>query len=366
MIQHGVSIIICCHNGARRLPETVRHLAEQQVPAHVPWEFILVDNHCSDNSVALAEAIWTAYHPVGEMRVVKEPRLGLSHARTRGFEEAQYEFMIMCDDDNWLANDYVATTYAIMSTKPSIAALGGIGKLQFEITPPKWIEYANIFAAGPQADQSGKVFKNRVYGAGCVIRKSAYLKLQNLGYRSFLSDRKGAALTSGGDYELCYALAILGYDIWYDERLKFDHFITRERLTWEYFMRYARESSLCFDVLTSYKMIAAGMAAHKLSLVVISRDFFFCVRTFIKINFRRAFTAAGSTKGRMLYFKHVVFFNKIISYLGKYKAMVKYHQEIMEFKETCERAHAIKRTPAMFAVPRYKTIFSLKLFRLLQ
>ena len=125
MIQHGVSIIICCHNGVGRLPETVRHIAQQEVPAHIPWEFILVDNASTDNSVGLAEAIWTAYDPPAAFRVVKERTLGLSHARSKGFEAAQYEFMIMCDDDNWLAADYVARTYEIMAAKPSVAALGG-------------------------------------------------------------------------------------------------------------------------------------------------------------------------------------------------------------------------------------------------
>jgi glycosyltransferase involved in cell wall biosynthesis len=366
MIQHGVSIIICCHNGVHRLAETVRHIAEQKVPSHIPWEFILVDNASTDNSVALAEAIWTAYDPAAEFRVVKESTLGLSHARTKGFEEAQYEFMIMCDDDNWLAEDYVKRTYEIMSAKSSIAALGGFGKLIFEADPPKWIAFSNIFAAGPQADCSGKVLKSRLYGAGCVIRKSAYLKLRTVGYKSFLSDRKGAVLSSGGDYELCYALAIMGYDIWYDEHLRFDHFITKERLTWEYFIRYARESSMCFDVLTSYKMIATDMAAHKLSLVVIARDLFFCLRTFLKINVRRLLTKSDSTTGKILYFKHVVFLNKLISYFDKYKAMVKNHSEIMKFKAVCQQAQAAKTAAPAFAEPRYRAIFSLRLFRLLQ
>ena len=365
MIQHGVSIIICCHNGARRLPETVRHIAQQVVPRGIPWEFILVDNSSTDNSVSVAEAIWTAYEPAAELRIVKEPVLGLSHARVKGFEEAQFEFMVMCDDDNWLADDYVTMTYKIMSEKPSIAALGGFGKLMFEVQPPQWIEYSNIFAAGEQSSHSGKVKKNRLYGAGCVIRKSAYLKLKNIGFKSFLSDRKGTELSSGGDYELCYALAILGYDIWYDERLRFNHFITKERLTWDYFMRYARESSMCFDVLTSYKMIAADLTAHKLSFVVILRDFLFCLRNLMKINAKRLITSRSSVMGKILYFRHMIFMNKLVAYFRKYKAMLQHHGEIMKFKEICTELQGIKAQPR-FAEPRMKTIFSLKLFRLLQ
>src|SRR5687768_7651244 len=110
---HGVSIIICCHNGERRLAETIKHIASQIVPSSIPWEFLLVDNNSTDNSISLAKEVWSQFSSSGELRIVKEPALGLSHARKKGFSEAQYEFMIMCDDDNWLAPDYVSNVYSI-------------------------------------------------------------------------------------------------------------------------------------------------------------------------------------------------------------------------------------------------------------
>lgn len=333
MRQLGVSVIICCHNGGFRLAETVRHLAQQEVHPDIRWEFILVDNGCTDNSVSVAEAVWTAYEPPAQFRVVKQPILGLSHARAKGFEEAQYEFMIMCDDDNWLAPDYVAKVYEIMSANTSIGALGGFGTLKFEVTPPKWIERSGIFAAGAQANTSGRVIKKKLYGAGCVIKKSAYLKLKALGFRSLLVDRKGTSLSSGGDHELCYALAIAGFEIWYDERLRFVHFITKERLTWEYFLRYARESAVCFDVITCYKMIASNMSAHELSFMVIARDLFYCTRQFVKINLMRVITNRNSADGRMLYFRHIIFRNKIMAYIRKYSDITTHHRQIIRFKE---------------------------------
>lgn len=363
MIQHGVSIIICCHNGASRLPETIKHIQNQVVPRHIPWEFILVDNASTDNTIDIAEQVWSERYCSGEFRLVSEPVLGLSHARKRGFEEAQYDFMIMCDDDNWLASDYVTNTYYLMVEKNSVGALGGFGKLIFECDPPKWIENAQIFAAGSQSEHSGKVEKNRLYGAGCVIRKTAYLKLMRLGFKSFLSDRKGNELSSGGDYELCYALAILGYDIWYDERLRFSHFITKERLTWEYFMRYARESSRCFDVLTSYKMIAADSRTHKFSFLVMSKDFFFCCRKFMSINTNRLVTIPSSNSGRILYFRHVIFKYKLIAYFRKFTAIVKNHEQILRFKEACTTAQASRKEEQVFATPQYRLTFSSKPFQ---
>jgi glycosyltransferase involved in cell wall biosynthesis len=360
---YGVSIIICCHNGARRLPETIRHIAQQEVPHHIPWEFILVDNRCTDNSVELAREIWSQLSCPAEFKIVAEPIPGLSHARKRGFAAAQYEFMVMCDDDNWLAKDYVALVYEIMTSKPNIGALGGHGHLLFEETPPSWIKLSQIFAAGQQSETSGKVMKHRVYGAGAVIRKSGYQKLKEYGFKSLLTDRKGNELSSGGDYELCYALAIAGYDVWYDSRLKFHHYITKERLTWEYFMRYAHESSKCFDVLVTYKMIVEGSLAQKFSALVIAKDFFYTVRKFFRIIGNRLITSRTSEEGKLLYFRYVIHLHKMVTYCQKFNVIKKNHDEILKFRESCVKGDEMKRRK--YAAP-VKVTYASKLFPPLQ
>lgn len=332
MKPQGVSIIICCHNGSQRLPETILHIAQQVVPAYVPWELIIIDNGSTDDSTTVARAEWQKHRVDTYLRIVREPMLGLSYARVRGFKEARYEYMIMCDDDNWLAKDYVLNAYNIMSEKPTIGALGGFGKLVFEVEPPS-VELSYIFAAGEQAPRSGKVMENKVYGAGCVIRNVAYKRLMETGFKSLLTDRKGTELSSGGDHELCLALAILGYDIWYDDQLRFTHFITRDRLTWEYYLRYAYESSKCFNVISSYKMVAANADIHLIPWLVILRNFLVCTKTFMTITLNRFFSMEGTQKS--LYFRHVIYKYKLMAYFIKFKEMVNTHHRILNFKHSC-------------------------------
>jgi glycosyltransferase involved in cell wall biosynthesis len=328
----GVSIVICCHNGSQRLPETIRHIAQQDVPAYIPWEFIIIDNGSTDDSAAVTRTEWQKHRVDTYLRIVKEPVLGLSYARERGFKEARYEYIILCDDDNWLAADYVSNVYSIMSEKPNVAALGGFGKLVYEIDPPV-IELSYIFAAGEQAPRSGKVMENKVYGAGCVIRKSAYKKLIDSGFKSLLTDRRGEELSSGGDYELCLALAILGYDIWYDERLRFTHFITKERLNWEYFLRYAYESSKCFNIISSYKMIAEKSELSMVPRLFIFKSFLACCKTFIRINLKRLVTRQQCIQ-KSLYFRHVIFKYKLMTYFIKFNEMVDTHRLILNFQQS--------------------------------
>jgi hypothetical protein len=62
-------------------------------------------------------------------------------------------------------------------------------------------------------------------------------------------------MSSGGDDELCYALRLLGYKIWYDERLYFKHFIPKDRLTWDYVKRFFQGSAKANIVLGPFNDI---------------------------------------------------------------------------------------------------------------
>jgi glycosyltransferase involved in cell wall biosynthesis len=365
MKSHGVSIIICCHNGSSRLPETIRHIARQRVPPYIPWELLIIDNGSTDDSVLVARTEWQKNRVDTYLKIVKEPMLGLSYARARGFKEARYEYMVLCDDDNWLDENYVFHVYEILSENAKIGALGGLGKLEYEVNPPS-ADLSYIFAAGEQAPASGKVLTNKVYGAGCVIRDTAYQKLLSSGFKSMLVDRRGAELSSGGDYELCFALAIMGYDIWYDDRLKFTHFITRERLSWEYFLRYAVESSKCFNVLTSYKMVAAKEEITRTSWLVVFRNFLVCSKFFLSINMERLLARQRSAR-KSLYFKHLLFKYKLIAYFVKFPQMVDTHQQILAFEYRCRPPqHVLKPVQKRAYMPSLKLSFFSKPSRQLQ
>lgn len=356
MKPQGVSIVICCHNGANRLPETIRHIARQHVPWYIPWELLIIDNGSTDNPGAVVRKEWEKRRLGIPLRIVNEPTLGLSFARARGFLEANYEYIIMCDDDNWLEENYVASAWQIMSEEENIGALGGLGKLVFE-TDPAVAELSYIFAAGPQAATPGKVPENKVYGAGCVFRFSAYQKLVGSGFRTLLTDRKGLELTSGGDYELCLALAIMGYDIWYDERLRFTHFITRERLTWEYLLRYARESSKSFNVISSYKMVAGNFGLNRLPWVAVLRNFLVCWKIFMGINLRRM-VAAPRCLRKALYFRHLIFKYKLLTYFVKFHEMVGTHRMILRFEHRCRPPqHVLKTVPGKAYTPSLRLSF---------
>lgn len=251
----GMTILVCTYNGAERLPVTLRCIAAQQIPEGLGCELLVVDNASTDNSLEVIEHEWRQYDTKISLHLITETKPGLTFARDAGFSTAQYDYIILCDDDNWLAPDYVKTAFSVMESLPDVGILGGKGNFVFEEPAPAWLLSCNLYAGGEQARGSGKVNSGFVYGAGAVLRKSAYEKICAGGFVPALTDRQGLSLSSGGDHELCYVLALAGYTIWYEDRLLFDHYITANRLTLPYYLSYIEESALCFSVLEPYKIL---------------------------------------------------------------------------------------------------------------
>lgn len=231
----GVSVVICAHNAAARLPKVLAHLLCQKA-APLSWEVLLVDNASTDDTGAVALRCWSAGASV-PLRVVRENELGLAAARQRGVHEARYEFVSFVDDDNWVANDWVLRVAELMQAHPRVGALGGYTEFAGDIPAPPWFgKFQGAYAVGPQADVSGDVTHSRGYlwGAGFTLRRSAMLKLFQAGFNSQLSGRKGKILSAGDDSEICHALRLAGWSLWYDADLRLQHFMPAVRLRWPY------------------------------------------------------------------------------------------------------------------------------------
>lgn len=256
----GISVIIPCHNAAQRLPQTLAHIAAQQVSPELRWEVILIDNASTDNTSQVALHAWPANAPA-PLRAVLEPRLGANYARERGFAEAKYEIITFVEDDNWIAPDWLTLVVEVMDQHPEIGACGGLNEAVCEINPPDWFErYAYCYAIGPQGKEPGDITWTRGYlfGAGLTVRKAAWHQLVQEGFRLRLPDRQGAqtnTINSGGDVEICSALRLSGWQLWYEPGLKLRHFLMGHRLNWDYLRRLNRGFGAKSVGLDPYRLI---------------------------------------------------------------------------------------------------------------
>ncbi len=238
----GVSVVICGHNSAERLPRTLEHLANQDVPSELQWEVILVDNASIDGTSETALRAWPANNTMS-IRIVQEPKLGLAHARMRGFAEAKHEIVSFIDDDNWVCREWVRIVSEVMTEHPEVGACGGYIEAVHENNPPWWFDlYKESYVIGPQGEKGGDISNTRGWlcGAGLNVRKSAWQQLVSNGFHPKLVGRKGKALSAGEDKELCYALRLAGWQLWYEPRLRLRHFLPKHRLKWAHLRRLHR------------------------------------------------------------------------------------------------------------------------------
>lgn len=264
----GVSLIICCHNSASKLPQTLKHVNELKVSSDIPWELIIIDNASTDSTFEIAAQLLSAGIK-SITKIVTEKKLGLTNARLRGIAESQYNYCSFIDDDNWICSNWINVVHEIMTDHPEVGACGGLGLPSFESTPPLWFDqFKQSYAVGPQGEMTGYVPDSRGYlwGAGLTIRKSAWDELINNGFILTLTGRHGTNLTSGEDSEICLALRCNNWRLWYDERLIYYHYLPAFRFDRGYLKKLCRGMGTSDVILGIYR-------EYINSTIIISPDF---------------------------------------------------------------------------------------------
>jgi glycosyltransferase involved in cell wall biosynthesis len=114
MLQTGksipdASVVIPTFNGAARLPRVLAALVAQTAP-NGSFEVVVVDNASTDATAAVARDD-VAVAQLGargiEVRVIAEPRQGLTYARIAGVAAARSDAVCFLDDDNLPDPDYI-------------------------------------------------------------------------------------------------------------------------------------------------------------------------------------------------------------------------------------------------------------------
>ncbi|MBC7511694.1 MAG: glycosyltransferase family 2 protein, partial [Ferruginibacter sp.] len=210
----GVSVVICTHNGKERIKATLKHLANQK-NIDFNWEVLIIDNNSNDNTASFAEAYWQTLNPPCQIKIILESRPGTMYARTSGIINAGYRYLVFCDDDNWLIENFIKTAHIAIKDNSGIAAVGGMGILAFEpdFKTPVWLnKYADYFGSGPQGPADGDTTENKgcLYTAGAILDRVWLSKLYDAGFKSYLKGRDSKSLVAGEDTELTYALKLIG------------------------------------------------------------------------------------------------------------------------------------------------------------
>ncbi len=239
-VPNGISIVICTYNGAERLQPTLEAIFNLTTQEDVPWELIIVDNASTDNTSNLAAAFIKKHQFENKSKLVYESKAGCNYARLRGLKEAKYKWLLFCDDDNHLFSDYIEKGWKVLQTNKRIGVLGGEGIPLFEQEKPEWFDqYKSSFAVGRQSSPNGRIMDNKrkLYSAGSFFNREVLMNYYNNGFIAIMEGPKGNELSRGEDTEWCIIIELAGYELWFNDDLKFYHAMSASRMTWPYYLK---------------------------------------------------------------------------------------------------------------------------------
>ena len=235
-----VSVVIPTHNPRIDYLQRVLEALRGQTLAREHWELLLIDNASREKVEGRVDLGW---HP--HARIVREERLGLTNARLRGFAETTGEVIVLVDDDNVLASDYLEQVVQISREYPFLGTWSGALELELEPGSPEPAEPLRhlLCERKPTKDvwsNDRSNFAATPWGAGECIRRAvaeAYAGKVASDPRRRQLDLQGQQLVYGGDTDIAYTGLEMGMGMGVFTSLGITHLTPKSRCTEEYLLK---------------------------------------------------------------------------------------------------------------------------------
>lgn len=211
-----VSIVIPVYNEAEHLAACLQAIARQTVQA---YEVIVVDNNSTDGTVAVAE-----YYPF--VRILRESKQGVVHARDRGFAAARGDIIGRLDADSLPAPDWVASLQQLFAQDTELAAVTG-KVCYYGLAFSGVLDEIDLRIRRRMARLLGREIA--MQGANMAVRRASWRRI------------KADLCRQGGlheDHDLGIHLFDRGYKVTFDERLVTALDCRRVESSWIEFCRY--------------------------------------------------------------------------------------------------------------------------------
>jgi glycosyltransferase involved in cell wall biosynthesis len=293
-----VSVVVCTYNRAEILKGAIESLCSQTADSSL-YEIIVVDNNSTDDTQKVVER----FAHFGNVLYYPENRQGLSHARNRGWQAAQGEYVAYIDDDAKASPDWVERIIdAFESVEPQPVAVGGEIHPWYETTPPQW--YTDDFEIRSWGKDKGFLESPKAQ-SGFSGSNMAFKKSILESYKGFSSEygMVGSQMRLGDETALFYRIYQNHPLFWYDPDIKVEHWVPSRNMTISYLLRryfHGGESSIRIHLEGSRFIIIKKILRFMFESIV----FPFRVKWWDK-NWQRSFlkharpvcTSLGSLKG---------------------------------------------------------------------
>jgi glycosyltransferase involved in cell wall biosynthesis len=233
-----LGIVVPTHNRAASLRRTLQSVVSQTyVP---PPDILVVNNNSTDGTPAVCAEL------APQVRMIHEPRQGLSYARNTGIEAfahfAPDDVIAFIDDDVEAAPGWAAALVAAFDAEPSVDGVGGRVLASNPAALPAWLTREHW---GPLALQdhgaSRQIFDERrpagLVGANVAFRKGVF---DRIGGFSPEVQRVKDGIGSTEDHEFLRRLYAAGAAALYVPEAVVTTAVPPERMTRAYHRRWHR------------------------------------------------------------------------------------------------------------------------------
>ncbi len=237
-----LSVVVPTHNPREDYLRAVLDGLRNQSLSQSDWELLVVDN---GSEPAVAPRIDLSWHR--NAGVAREDALGLTRARLAGFRRTLGGLIVLVDDDNVLARDYLEEALRIAEAFPQLGTWGGSVVPRFErpdLAPPLSL-YPLLTLRAVTADlwsNDADHHASTPWGAGLCIRREVFeqyarkLEGRTLGLEL---DLQGEQLVYGGDTDIAYTGCAMGLGKGVFKALQVEHLIPGARCDEDHLYRVA-------------------------------------------------------------------------------------------------------------------------------
>jgi glucosyl-dolichyl phosphate glucuronosyltransferase len=259
----SISLIIFTYNSSDLIQRNLMHIIAALEFFPMDNEIILVDNNSTDNTLEIVKKIILKYNI--KMRIVKNPKQGLSFSRIEGVKVASKEFVCFIDDDNFLSEKWFETLVRIIQKyNPDVIGCRTIGIADIPF-PTWWETDKGTYACGIRFKDTGFLNNplDKMWGAGLTAR-TKFLKPALLRMNLLCTGRIGEKQMSGEDSELNYRMRLLGAKFYNSNDLFLEHYMRSGRLNKEHLKKTRIGNGLGGINLDIYKFLLTNKNKYKL------------------------------------------------------------------------------------------------------
>lgn len=253
-MEEMISIIICTHNRATLLQDTLRSLLKMNVPVNGRIELLIVDNASTDNTRSVIDSVFKEGQKF-DVRTLFEPALGKTHALNNALSNASGDILVFIDDDHIVTEDFIIAINQAVREFPDFTLFCGRLLPNWDGSEPQWLHDNEVYPIRPYPfpyyDQGDKIIEIKLddslflpQGGNLVIRKTV---IQKIGLFSEELGPKGHNFGGGEDMEFIRRALHYGERLLFVPRVLQYHQVHGARLTLPYLVKkaYLRSKVAC-------------------------------------------------------------------------------------------------------------------------